>query len=476
MSTVDVVAGAQCHGRMKSVCRLAARLDSRTPPGLRGSVDCYHAAQVLVATDPVDPTIVDDGAVVVDGTTIAWVGRRRDLPDVVAESAVPHELGDVTLMPGLIDSHVHLGFDGGPDPVARMKSETDAEQLVLMLRSARRLLSVGVTTARDLGARAFLDVIVRDAIACGMARGPRLVTAGRPITVTGGHCWFMGGECDTVDDVRTMVRLHHKMGVDAIKVMSTGGFLTTGSAPWHAQFTFEQLSAAVEEAHRLGKRVAAHAHGVEGIRRAVDAGVDTIEHCSFAHPDGHHGVDRELISRIAAAGTYVCPTVNLRLPESVAMRGDDYTPAMMSLVAAGVPIIAGTDAGVNFTPHHGYVGGLCAMAWLGVPVDEVLYAATARAAEALGVGSKTGRLVAGMDADLIAVAGDPRTNLSALADLRFVATRGTPFVPDELPSLELSPAEQAVRSERLAAALARPDLTVPTGAPASPSTSVAHSS
>jgi imidazolonepropionase-like amidohydrolase len=257
-----------------------------------------------------------------------------------------------------------------------------------------------VTTARDLGARAFLDVTVRDAIASGMACGPRLITAGRPITVTGGHCWFMGGECDTVDDVRTMVRLHHKMGVDAIKVMSTGGFMTTGSAPWHARFTFEQLGAAVEEAHRLGKRVAAHAHGYEGIRRAVEAGVDTIEHCSFAHPDGHHGVEPQL-------------------------------------------------------------------AWLGMPLDEVLHAATACAASALGVGNVTGRLAAGMDADVIAVHGDPRTDLSALADLRFVATRGTPFVPDALPSLELTPAEQAVRRERLAAALARPDLAVAAGAGAS---------
>ncbi len=227
-------------------------------------MDCYLADQVLAATDPVDPTVIDDGAVVVSGPTIAWVGRRADLPTELADTSAIHELGHVTLMPGLIDTHVHLGFDGGPDPVARMKAESDAEQLLVMVRSARRLLSVGVTTARDLGARGFLDVTLRDAIAAGTARGPRLVVSGRPLTaVTGGHCWFMGGECDTTDDVRTMVRYHHKMGVDTIKVMSTGGFMTTGSAPWHAQFTLEQLQAAVEEAHRVGKPVAAHAHGVE---------------------------------------------------------------------------------------------------------------------------------------------------------------------------------------------------------------------
>ena len=421
------------------------------------AVECYLAAQVLAATDPVDPLIVDDGAVVVDGTAIAWVGRRAELPASLATAAI-HDLGDVTLMPGMFDCHVHLGFDGGPDPVARMKGETDAEQLVLMLRSARRLLSVGVTTARDLGARSFLDITVRDAVAAGLARGPRLLTAGRPITVTGGHCWFMGAECDTADDVRTMVRLHHKMGVDAIKVMSTGGFMTAGSAPWHAQFTVEQLRAAVEEAHRVGKPVAAHAHGVEGIRRAVEAGVDTLEHCSFVHADGHHGVDDDLVAAIAASGATVCPTIHLRLRVVVAARGPGYTPALMSLVRAGVPVVAGTDAGINFVPHHGYVGGLQSMAWLGMAHDDVLHAATGRAAAALGLGHVTGRLAPGLAADLIAVGGDPRADLAALGDLRFVATRGEPFTPDPLPSLDLTPEEQAQRAARLATVFARPDL------------------
>lgn len=422
---------------------------------------CYLAANVLVATVPSNPTVIDHGAVVVDGATITWVGRRADLPLALAATAEPHELGDVTLMAGLIDAHVHLGFDGGPDPVGRMKAETDAQQLVLMLRSARQLLSVGVTTARDLGARSFLDVTVRDAIATGMARGPRIISAGRPITVTGGHCWFMGAECDTADDVRTMVRLHHKMGVDAIKVMSTGGFMTTGSAPWFAQFTLEQLQAAVEESHpveeshRVGKKVAAHAHGVEGIARAVEAGVDTIEHCSFVLPDGQRGIDHDLVARIAAAGIHVCPTINLRLAEMLELRGPDYQHALMPLVEAGVPIIAGTDAGVNFTPHHGYVGGLQAMALLGMPIDDVLHAATARAADGLGIGHLTGRLAAGLEADLIAVGGDPRSDLAALGDLRLVVQRGVPFVPDVLPSLELDAEARATRNALLAAALAQ---------------------
>jgi imidazolonepropionase-like amidohydrolase len=354
----------------------------------------------------------------------------------------------------LIDSHVHLGFDGGAAPVARMQSQSDAELLVLMLHSARQLLSVGVTTARDLGARSFLDVVVRDAVATGMARGPRLVTAGPPLTVTGGHCWFMGGECDDVGDVRRRVRLHHKMGVDLIKIMSTGGFMTTGSAPWYAQFTDDQLAAAVEEAHRVDKKVAAHAHGVEGIRRSLAAGVDTLEHCSFYRPDGTNVADDELVERIVASGTYVCPTVNARLPEMLAVRGNDFVPPVTVLHGRGVQLIAGTDAGINHIPHRAYVGGLEAMAAVGVPVDEVLYAATVRAAEALGLGAVTGRLLPGLEADVIGVVGDPSADLAALHELRYVMTRGVPFTPDPVEPFVLDPATAAERAATFLATLA----------------------
>lgn len=386
-------------------------------------------------------SLVDHGAVVVDGETISWVGREADLStDRYAPDAEVRRLGDVTLLPGLIDCHVHLAFDGGPAPVERMTAENDAAQVALMLRSARELLSVGVTTARDLGARGYLDVAVRDAIADGTARGPRMLTAGSPITVTGGHCWFMGGEADTADQVRHMVRRHHKMGVDVIKIMSTGGFMTAGSAPWHAQFSVDQLRAAVEEAHRLGKKVAAHAHGVEGIERALTAGVDSLEHCSFVHPDGRHGVVPDLADRIAAADCYVSPTCNLRLPELRALMPDREF-ALGDLYRRGVRVIAGTDAGIDHTPHHGYVGGLVAMTEFGLPTTEVLVAATTRAAAALGLTGIAGQLAAGCSADVIAVGGDPRRDIAALHDLRLVLGRGTRFVPDEVPPIAPLPAD-----------------------------------
>ncbi len=312
--------------------------------------------------------VVRQGGVLIDGSRIVVACPSEALRSLGPGAEVV-ELGAVTLLPGLIDAHVHLGFDGGPDPVARMRAETDAEQLILMRSSARRLLQAGVTTARDLGARAFLDIAVRDAIDRGTAEGPRLVTAARPLTPTGGHCWFMGGECGSADELRRMVRLHHKMGADLVKVMSTGGFMTTGPAPWLAQFTLAELSAVTWEAHRLGQRVAAHAHGKEGIARAVAAGVDTIEHCSFAGPDGEFGSDFDpaLAEEIAVAGIFVCPTINVTAPIMRERHGPVLEEVIMGLYQHGVPLIAGTDAGTDNCPHGSYVSGLEALAEAGLP-------------------------------------------------------------------------------------------------------------
>jgi imidazolonepropionase-like amidohydrolase len=373
---------------------------------------------------------VADGAVVLGDRTVAWAGPAGALPGDYA--ALPRtDYPGSTIMPGLIDSHVHLGFDGGPDPAARMRAETDEQQLVLMLRNARDLLGVGVTTARDLGARAYLDVVVREAIAAGLARGPRLVVAGPPVTVTGGHCWFMGGEADSEDDLRRIVRTHHKHGADLVKVMATGGFMTTGSAPWYAQFTAEQLAVIVAEASRVDKPVAAHAHGLEGIRRAVQAGVTTIEHCSWVTETNDRRFDEHLAAQMAERGIVVCPTINVNAPYVTELTGltvGQYVPAMRDM---GVQIIAGTDAGIDNTPHHQYAGGLAAMVTLlGFAPADVIAMATTQAAAVLGVGAVTGRLAPGYEADLIVVDGDPEADITALGRLRRVIARGRDYVPD----------------------------------------------
>ena len=370
-----------------------------------------------------------DGAVVIGDRTVDWAGPAGTLP--AGYAALPRtDYPESTIMPGLIDSHVHLGFDGGPSPAARMRAETDAQQLILMLRSARELLGVGVTTARDLGGRGYLGVAVRDAIAEGLARGPRLVVAASPITVTGGHCWFMGAEADSEDDLRRMVRTHHKHGADLIKVMSTGGFMTTGSAPWYAQFTAAQLAVVVEEAKRVDMPVAAHAHGIEGIRRAAAAGVSTLEHCSFVTETNERRFDEPLAAMIAERGIVVCPTVNVNAPYVKELTGVVVGEHLATMHEMGIRIIAGTDAGIDNTPHHQYAGGLEYLVKLGFRPDEVLAMATTGAAAALGVDGVTGRLAPGYEADLIVVDGDPLADITALGRLRRVIARGRDYVPD----------------------------------------------
>jgi imidazolonepropionase-like amidohydrolase len=403
---------------------------------------------------------VTDGAVVVGDRAVDWVGPAGTLP---AEYAALPRTGypGSTIMPGLIDSHVHLALDGGPDPAARMRSETDQQQLVLMLHSARDLLGVGVTTARDLGARAYLDVVVRDAIAAGLARGPRLVVAACPITVTGGHCWFMGAEADSEDELRRMVRTHHKHGADLIKVMATGGFMTTGSAPWYAQYTSAQLAVIVEEARRVDKPVAAHAHGVEGIRRAVEAGVTTLEHCTFVTETNERRFDEPLAASIAKQGIFVCPTINVNAPYVAKLTGIVVGEHVRAMHERGVRIIAGTDAGVDNTPHHQYVGALEYLVTLGFQPAEVLAMATTEAAAALGVDAVTGRLAAGYEADLIVVDGDPRTDIAALRRLRRVIARGRDYLPDSgrfdvsAPGTPFASGDQTVNLRLLAEATKR---------------------
>ncbi|WP_261166577.1 amidohydrolase family protein [Microbacterium sp. Marseille-Q6965] len=389
------------------------------------------AATVLAGPDL---ETLERGAVVVDDDRIAWVGPESEIPREY-DGVEALDLGELTLLPGLIDAHVHLGFDGGPNPVARMISENDARQVATMLRSARELLSCGVTTARDLGSRDLLGVDVRDAILDGTAEGPRMLVAGPAITVTGGHCWFMNGEVDSPDEMRRMVRRLHKGGVDCFKVMSTGGNMTPGSAPWHAQFPVDELAIAVEEAHRLGKTVAAHAHGVEGIRRALAAGVDTIEHCSFQTHDGSDGYDEALGNAIAASHTAVSPTCSARMKD--VMRLMPWRRfALGDLYRAGATIIASTDSGIDNNPHWAFVHALEAMLMAGMSPRDVLLSATSVSARVLGIDHIAGSIAPGLSADLLAVAGDPRENISVLHDLRLIVARGRDFAPDPVPAFE----------------------------------------
>ncbi|WP_259471827.1 amidohydrolase family protein [Streptomyces shenzhenensis] len=382
----------------------------------------YYTADRLITGDR--GRCIRDGGVLVDGRLIRWAGPDRDVPQRLRRESEHVKLGPLTLLPGLIDSHVHLALDGAPGAMDRMRAISDDELYTLMLRNAAQLLSAGVTTARDLGAPGVLGVRVRGAIRSGLAPGPELVVSGAPLTVPDGHCWFMGGARVGEQALRQAVREQARAGVDVIKVMATGGALTRGSDSCQGQFTERELAAVVDEANRVGLPVAAHAHGTDGIAASLRAGVHTIEHCSFLDASGAIVPDQGLIRRLASSGVHVCPTISVRFTERRDGRGPSRVPALPALYRQGVAIVAGTDAGTDGAPHHAYVEGLIGMARLGLPPAEILEAATSRAARALRVETLTGRIETGLRADLIAVEGDPLHDVTALRALRLVVTSG----------------------------------------------------
>ncbi|WP_103062509.1 amidohydrolase family protein [Actinomyces qiguomingii] len=386
----------------------------------------------------------DGGAVVVAGDRLLAVGTADELTARLGEFAdaagTPPErvrrlnLPGTTLMPGLIETHAHLPTSGTNVEYPDYGAHEVARLTLNAARSARELLSLGVTSAQSLGARHYVDVALRDAIDNGDLRGPRIVAAGPQITVTAGHAHHAGSEADGLDEIRHQVRLHHKRGVDTIKAMATGGFTTSGSVPWLAQFSQEELTVLFADAHRLGKWTAAHAHGTQGIERAVRAGVDYLAHASFISPAARSEPDPRLADEIAAAGIYVDCTITAELPRMLE-RDDTFAPPVRMLWEHGVKIVAGHDAGIPGVPNRGYVGGLEALEYVGLPRTEVLLAATSRAAAGIGLAGVTGVLASDFDADLIAVAGDPRAGLGVLRDLRLVVSRGREFIPDRVPGL-----------------------------------------
>lgn len=380
---------------------------------------------------------IASGEVLVDGPLITHVGPRGSATAGPPGTEVI-DLPGCTLMPGMIDSHVHIGFDRAIDPVTGKSRESDAHLLLRMAENCRKLLSAGVTTARDLGGRGFLEVELRDAIEAGLAVGPHLVVATRPITNTGGHCWYMGGEADTKQQIRQVARENFRAGADLLKVMATGGNMTPGGVPpWTAQFTAAQIRVAVEEAAARGKAVAAHAHGRAGIANAVEAGVTTIEHCSFQAgrlEDGPAVVDMRVVERIAELGIFVCPTVSgmaWRLRESMGSAWfDSWLARLSSIRDAGVRMVAGTDSGFVMRGQENrmddYVSGLAAFAVAGWSNAQVIEAATVLAAQACGIGDLAGSLEQGKRADLLAVRGNPLTRLDDLRETELVMVSGRP--------------------------------------------------
>lgn len=343
-----------------------------------------------------------------------------------AEDARQVDVSGCTVLPGLIEAHAHLCWNAAEDwrTVYDVEARSPGRLLLRMMGNAQRMLSAGMTTVRDLGSPTHDAVELRNAIQAGMVTGPDLLVAGAPITTTGGHCWFLSGEADGELGVRVAVRERVKAGVDWIKVMASGGNMTPGSNPMRAQYTVDELRAIVAEAHRLGRRVTAHGHGAEGIRVAVEAQVDMIEHCTFQTLAGSEK-DDALIAEIARKGIIVSPTIVGRIG---AMEGDDRfrrrSELLCAMVEAGCQMVMSTDCGIPHTPHDHLARGMVTFERLtGLEPTEVLKLATSTGAHLLGL-SDRGTIEPGRRADVVVVEGDPTQDLAALSQVRMVIAGG----------------------------------------------------
>jgi len=385
----------------------------------QGRLTVLRAARLF---DGISSALIPDPVVVLEGSRICSVSSGTKAPD----GAAVVDLAGATLLPGLIDTHVHLAFDASTDPVGRLAGRRDGAVIQAMTQAGRAALRGGVTTVRDLGDRGYLSLGLR-----GRAGLPTIVAAGPPITTPGGHCHYLGGAvAPTIADVRAAVREHAARGVDVIKIMASGGNLTPGSRQELAQFPAEVLRAAVEEAHRLGLPVTAHAHGTGAIADAVAAGADGLEHVSFWT---ENGVDApgQLIRLIAerriivGATVGMVPVPGMTPPPELARRLPGITANTRRLHQAGAVIVAGTDAGIAPVKPHDVVRHAPAMLrQLGFGQAQALRAITSVAVGVCGLAHRKGRVAAGFDADILAVDGDPIADPDALHRVRAVYARG----------------------------------------------------
>jgi imidazolonepropionase-like amidohydrolase len=382
-----------------------------------------------------------------DAQTIVVVG---DMIKAIAPSAsvaaqpgdAVIDLGGMTVLPGLIDVHTHLTMNTNFDPYLEVTS-TDAKEAINGVVNARTTLMAGFTTVRNVGAYGFVDVDLRDAVNSGQVPGPHMQVSGPLLGITGGHCddnllpikyHAVGdGVADGIAEVQHKVRENIKYGADLIKICATGGVLSKGDDPQASQFTLEEMQAIVSDAHRLGRKVAAHAHGAQGILWATEAGVDSIEHGSYINDEG--------IAAMKKHGTYLVPTLYLedwmlqygnlppfyhqKMLDTIAVAKGNIKHAMQ----AGVKIALGTDAAVY--PH-----GLNAHE-LDVYVDQLgmtplaaLQSATVNAADLMGWTAKTGSLEPGKWADIIAVEKNPLDDVKVLQNVQFVMKSGVVYKQD----------------------------------------------
>ncbi|HET8569016.1 MAG TPA: amidohydrolase family protein [Candidatus Limnocylindria bacterium] len=370
--------------------------------------------------------VVEHAAIVVEDDRIAWVGRRGHVPRSVGATTAVDAPGRFAL-PGLINCHAHLTLDGSADFSAATRRPVAAQTLTAF-RSARAALRSGVTLVRDLGAAGTTVIELAREIERGGIEGPRILAAGRGVTTTGGHGLEIARMADGEDEVRKAVREQLMDGARCIKLFSTGGVLGEGARPEVSQFSAAETRAAVEEAHKAGVRITTHAHGAEGVRIAVQSGVDSIEHATM--------LDRRAVQLLNEKDVAIVPTLSAL---AAIMANLDSVPAHVRERAqvtaarhhesvrlahqAGVRIAAGTDAGTPFNTHDAFAEELRLLAEVGLSREQALAAATSVAARVVGADG-SGRIGPGARADLVFVDGDPTKDLAVLRSPRGVWVRG----------------------------------------------------
>ncbi len=391
-------------------------------------------------------SLIPNGVVVVQGDKIVDVGSNVAVPG----DAKVIDLGDMTLSPGFMDAHTHLTLDFSGDFNKRRLEQLDlnvSEQAIRAVGYARTTVEAGFTTVRDVGSRfvssrEFVDVALRNAINKGVIIGPRMLVATKGIGATGGHFDPTGGFRDFLfgrepdytdgiangpDEVRKAVRFEVKNGADVIKAAVSGGVLSLADEVDTPQFTPAEMAALVDESHRLRKKVAVHCHGDQAAREAIEAGVDSIEHGSFMKP--------QTVALMKQKGTFLTPT--LMASEYIMSKIDRYPPTLQAKARAaynarsemfrnalkmGVKISFGTDAAVF--PHGQNAKEFALMTGLGMAPIDALKAATSNDAELLGISEKIGTLEKGKVADIVAVPGDPMTDITATERVSFVMKEG----------------------------------------------------
>ena len=378
---------------------------------------------------------VNNAAVLIDREgKIAACGCKDEVYEAVINQSLEVEeisCPGKTLLPGLIDAHVHLCFEPCADPFAVLGKERDARTALKAVRHARQTLLSGVTILRDMGGKNYVDLDLRNALAKGEATGPTMLASGKLITMTGGHGWPVGEEVDGVDQARKGARKQLKEGVDIVKIMATGGVMTEGVETGSPQLTEKEIRAAVEEAHKAGKRTAAHAQGAAGIKNALRAGIDSIEHGMI--------LNEEAVEMMKERGVCLVPT--LAAPYCISEKGRDagvpeymleksdairktHIESFKMACRAGVSIAMGTDAGTPFN-YHGQNGfELVLMVEYGMSPLEAVKAGTLQSARLLGISDTTGTVFPGKYADLLILNGDPLADIRNIQNVYRVYQKG----------------------------------------------------